>query len=39
MALTAMMDDGEITRPRALEMARLVLRGNAMALYGWKGDK
>lgn len=39
MALTAMMDDGEITRPRALEVARMVMRGNAMALYGWKGDK
>lgn len=36
MALTGMMDDGEITRPRANEIARMVMRGNAMGLYGWK---
>jgi predicted TIM-barrel fold metal-dependent hydrolase len=36
MALTGMMNDGEITRARALEIARMVLRGNAAALYGWK---
>ncbi len=35
IALTGMMDDGEITRPRALEMARMVLRGNALKVYGW----
>jgi predicted TIM-barrel fold metal-dependent hydrolase len=35
IALTGMMNDGEITRPRALEIARMVLRGNAMQLYGW----
>ena len=35
IALTAMMQDGEITRSRALEIARLVLRGNAIKLYGW----
>jgi predicted TIM-barrel fold metal-dependent hydrolase len=35
IALTGMMNDGEITRPRALEIARMVLRGNALALYGW----
>jgi hypothetical protein len=38
-ALTGMMDDGEITRPRALEIARMVLRGNAIGLYGWKDAK
>jgi len=32
-ALTGMVDDGEITRARALEIAGLVLRGNAQALY------
>ncbi|HEY4304734.1 MAG TPA: amidohydrolase family protein [Gemmatimonadaceae bacterium] len=37
MALTGMMDDGEITRSAALDMARLVLRGNALKLYGWPG--
>jgi predicted TIM-barrel fold metal-dependent hydrolase len=35
IALTGMMDDGEITRARAIEMARMVLRGNALKLYGW----
>jgi uncharacterized protein len=34
IALTGMMNDGEITRPRAVEIARMVLRGNALALYG-----
>jgi uncharacterized protein len=34
-ALTGMMRDGEITRTKALEMARMVLRGNALKLYGW----
>jgi predicted TIM-barrel fold metal-dependent hydrolase len=34
MALTGMVNDGEITHERALEIARLVLRGNAMRLYG-----
>jgi len=34
LALTGMMVDGEITRTRALELARLVLRGNAERLYG-----
>jgi predicted TIM-barrel fold metal-dependent hydrolase len=38
-ALTGMMDDGEITRERALEIARMVLRGNAMGLYGWPQGK
>ena len=36
MALTGMMDDGEITRASASEIARMVLRGNAMKLYGFK---
>lgn len=35
IALTGMMKDGEITRARALEIARMVLRGNALKLYGW----
>jgi hypothetical protein len=34
IALTAMMQNGEITRDRALEIARLVLHDNAMKLYG-----
>jgi hypothetical protein len=29
-----MMRDGEISRQRALELARMVLRDNAHALYG-----
>ncbi|HLJ41765.1 MAG TPA: amidohydrolase family protein [Candidatus Acidoferrales bacterium] len=35
IALTGMMNDGEITRARALEIAYMVLRGNALKLYGW----
>lgn len=35
-ALTAMMRDSEITRERAVELARLVLRDNARTLYGLK---
>jgi predicted TIM-barrel fold metal-dependent hydrolase len=34
IALTGMMRDGEITRERALELARMVLRENARKLYG-----
>jgi hypothetical protein len=34
VALTAMVQNNEITRERALEIARLVLRDNAMKLYG-----
>ena len=34
MALTGMLRDGEITRPRAGQLARLVLRDNARKLYG-----
>jgi predicted TIM-barrel fold metal-dependent hydrolase len=32
-ALTGMMNDGEIKRERALELAHMVLRGNAIKLY------
>ena len=34
IALTAMLQNGEITRERAIEIARQVLRDNAMKLYG-----
>jgi predicted TIM-barrel fold metal-dependent hydrolase len=34
IALTAMLQNGEITRERAYEIARQVLRDNAMKLYG-----
>ena len=34
LALTRMMNDGEITRQRASELARMVLRDNASRLYG-----
>ncbi|HEY6119495.1 MAG TPA: amidohydrolase family protein [Pyrinomonadaceae bacterium] len=33
LALTGMMNDGEITRGRAMELARMVLRDNAKKLY------
>ena len=33
-ALTGMMHDGEISRERAVELARMVLRDNARKLYG-----
>src|SRR5437763_1795091 len=39
LALTGMMNDGEITRERALELARMVLRENAVKLYGFKFAK
>jgi uncharacterized protein len=35
IALTGMMQDGEITRQRALEIAHMVLRENALKLYKW----
>ena len=35
IALTGMIQDGEITRARALELARMVLHDNAAKLYGW----
>lgn len=34
IALTGMVNDKEITRDRALEIGRMVLRGNAVKLYG-----
>jgi hypothetical protein len=37
LALTAMMNDGEIDRARATELARMVLRENAAKLYGLPG--
>lgn len=36
LALTGMLNDGEITRERALELARMVMRENALKLYGIK---
>lgn len=33
IALTGMMNDGDIARERALELARMVLRENAIKLY------
>jgi predicted TIM-barrel fold metal-dependent hydrolase len=36
IALTGMVEDGEISRQRAGEIARLVLRGNAEVLYHLK---
>ncbi len=35
IALTSMMRDGEISRERALDLARMVLRDNARRLYGF----
>jgi predicted TIM-barrel fold metal-dependent hydrolase len=34
IALTAMIDDGEITKYRAVEIARMVFRNTALDLYG-----
>ena len=36
MALTGMINDGEISRARALELAHMVLHENAAKLYGFK---
>lgn len=36
IALTGMMRDGDITRERASELARMVMRENAVRLYGLK---
>jgi predicted TIM-barrel fold metal-dependent hydrolase len=36
IALTGMLRDGEVSRDRALELARMVLRDNARKLYGLK---
>jgi predicted TIM-barrel fold metal-dependent hydrolase len=35
IALTGMIQDGEISRERALELARMALHDNAAKLYGW----
>jgi hypothetical protein len=37
MALTAMLRDGDVDRPRAQTLARMVLRENAVALYRLDG--
>jgi predicted TIM-barrel fold metal-dependent hydrolase len=37
IALTGMMQDGQITRDRALQLAQMVLHDNAAKLYGWTG--
>ena len=34
LALTGMLRDGVITRERAEQLARMVMRENAVALYG-----
>jgi predicted TIM-barrel fold metal-dependent hydrolase len=36
LALTGMMNDGEITRERAIELARMAMRENALRLYNLK---
>ena len=36
LSLTGMMRDGEITRKGASELARMVMRDNALKLYGFK---
>ncbi len=36
IALTGMIEDKEITRERALELAHMVLHDNAAKLYGWE---
>jgi predicted TIM-barrel fold metal-dependent hydrolase len=38
IALTGMLDDGEITYARAVDLARMVLRENAMKLYKMDGN-
>ncbi|HEY1809520.1 MAG TPA: amidohydrolase family protein [Acidobacteriaceae bacterium] len=38
IALTGMLRDGEISRERAIEIARLVLRGNAERLYRFRSE-
>jgi hypothetical protein len=37
IALTAMLQNGEISREKAVEYARGVLRDNALRLYGLAG--
>jgi hypothetical protein len=36
LALTGMMNDGDINREQAVKLARMVLRENAAKLYGLK---
>ena len=36
MALTSMLREGTVTRERAAELAAMVLRDNALKLYGLK---
>ncbi|MFN2532765.1 MAG: amidohydrolase, partial [Pyrinomonadaceae bacterium] len=36
LALTGMMNDGEVTREGALQIARMVMRDNAINLYSLK---
>ncbi len=38
LALTGMVADGDVTRERAIELAQMVLRGNARKLYGLDRD-
>ncbi len=38
LALTGMMSDGEVTRERAITLARMVLRDNAITLYGIRAN-
>lgn len=38
LALTGMMNDGEITRDQAVKLARMALRENAINLYGLKTE-
>jgi predicted TIM-barrel fold metal-dependent hydrolase len=38
IALTEMINDGEITRERASELARMVMRENAVKLYGLRAN-
>ena len=39
IALTGMIQDGEISRERAVELARMALHDNAAKLYGWTAAK
>jgi hypothetical protein len=36
LALTEMVNDGEISKDRAVEIARMVMRRTALELYGLK---
>ena len=38
MALTGMLRDGDIDRPRAEQLARMVLRENALTAYALAGS-